>query len=172
MNFTQTFEPLLKTGVEINVRLQEVDGSIQMVIVPKPKENKANIAMPPKVLRGTAEEIDGHLSHVLKTYTDGLTTINDVIELTEKQMKEAVEAAESQAKAARENAAKAKPGVSPKASKLTTVKPNAAASVFEMEDEDADTNAGESQGNPADASATLAKPAVVADGGLSSFDFI
>jgi PRTRC genetic system protein E len=99
MKFIAHFATLLAAGVSVQLKLAaHGENEIQLDIIPVAKTNKAGIVLTPKALIGTAQELDDNLPAFLDTYISTQSSINTLIEESERELaaaKAATDAAKS-----------------------------------------------------------------------------
>jgi PRTRC genetic system protein E len=79
MNFIQPFETAIRNGVTLVFKVSAAGEQIQLDILPSGKDSKAGIALPPKALLGTAQELDEHLEAFMAKYAVAISRISEVI---------------------------------------------------------------------------------------------
>lgn len=131
MKFIEHFATLLAAGVSFQLKLAaHGENEIQLDIIPVAKTNKAGIVLTPKALIGTAQEIDENLPTFLATYITTQSSINTLIEESERELAAAQAAAKAATEAAKSTSNKS---ASTPARKVTPPgKPGAPAKVRDM----------------------------------------
>ncbi len=151
MNLIQPFAALIKNGVNLTFKLAAAGDNIQLDILPSGKDSKTGVALPPKALIGTAEDLDANLEAYLQKYAASLTTIADVVAKADDDLQAAEKVASETARKAVEDKRKSgktstsKPTASPK-------RKDAASGLIDTDD---DTNSEEEgEGGEGDDAAT------------------
>ena len=71
--------PLLQGGVVLTLRMSAAAGqNIQLDILPQGKDTATGVALAPRALLGTAQELDEHLEAYLQKYATSLTRLADI----------------------------------------------------------------------------------------------
>lgn len=100
MKLIQPFAALIQRGVSLQMNISAAGEQIQLSILPKGKDTKTGVTLPPKALIGTAEEIDQHLEEYLTKYAGTVTRIADVVAGADVDLQAAEKEASAQAKQA------------------------------------------------------------------------
>lgn len=144
MKLIQPFAALINNGVTLTFKLAAAGEKIQLDILPSGKDSKTGVALPPKALVGTAEDLDANLEAYLEKYAASLSTIADVVAKADVDLEAAEKAASDTArKAVEEKRNKTKPGKSTPALSGPKKK-DATTGLIDTDDDDAgETGGGE-----------------------------
>jgi PRTRC genetic system protein E len=119
MQLISPFASLIKGGVILNLKISAAGGeNIQLDILPQGKDSATGVALPPKALVGTAQELDTHLEEYLHKYAASLARVADVVAKADAELKTLEDAASAQARQAvtdksKSNATASKSGTRP-----------------------------------------------------------
>jgi PRTRC genetic system protein E len=119
MHLISPFASLIKGGVILNLKISAGGGeNIQLDILPQGKDSATGVALPPKALVGTAQELDTHLEEYLHKYAASLERMADVVANADAELKTLEDAALAQARNAIQDKSKSKattarPGTKP-----------------------------------------------------------
>ena len=123
MKLISPFKSLIQGGVVLNFKISAAGGeNVQMDILPQGKDSATGVALPPKALVGTPEELDAGLEEYLQKYAASVARVAEVVANADAELRTIEEAAAAQAKKAVEDKSKAKtnttskPGSKPAAS--------------------------------------------------------
>lgn len=131
MKFIEQFAPLIAAGVAVQLKLSaHGENEIQLDIIPVAKTNKAGILLTPKALIGTAQELDDNLPAFLATYITTQSSINTLIEESERELATAQAAAKAATEAAKSTSNKS--ASTPARKVAPSGKPGAPAKVRDM----------------------------------------
>ena len=109
MQLISPFASLIKGGVILNLKISAAGGeNIQLDILPQGKDSATGVALPPKALVGTAQELDTHLEDYLRKYAASLARLADVLANADAELKTMEDAASAQARKAIEDKSKSK----------------------------------------------------------------
>lgn len=109
MKLISPFKSLIQGGVILNLKISAAGGeNIQLDILSQGKDSATGVALPPKALVGTADEIDAHLEDYLQKYAASVARVADVVANADAELKTIEDAAAAQAKKAVEDKSKAK----------------------------------------------------------------
>ena len=109
MKLISPFKSLIQGGVILTFKISAAGGeNVQMDILPQGKDSATGIALPPKALVGTPEEIDAGLEEYLQKYAASVARVADVVANADAELKTIEEAASAQAKKAIEEKSKTK----------------------------------------------------------------
>jgi PRTRC genetic system protein E len=188
MKLISPFKSLIKGGVILNLKISAAGGeNIQLDIFPQGKDSATGVALPPKALVGTADEIDAHLEDYLQKYAASVARIADVVANADAELKTIEDAAAAQAKKAVEDKSKAKIPASKPGTKAASAaarnKEMKAGLLSEDHDDDDDGNddveasttlltTGSSSETPVSDGAHAAAPAVTSAEGMSQDLFV
>lgn len=108
MKLISPFKSLIQGGVTLTKISAAGGENVQLDILPQGKDSATGVALPPKALVGTPEEIDAGLEEYLQKYAASVTRVADVVAKADAELKTIEEAASAQAKKAIEDKSKAK----------------------------------------------------------------
>ena len=109
MKLISPFKSLLQGGVILTFKIAAAGGeNVQLDILPQGKDSATGVALPPKALVGTPEEIDAGLEEYLQKYAASVVRVADVVAKADAELKTIEEAASAQAKKAIEEKSKTK----------------------------------------------------------------
>ncbi|MEJ8838157.1 PRTRC system protein E [Ramlibacter sp. AN1133] len=109
MQLISPFASLLKGGVTLNLKISAGGGdNIQLDILPRGKDSATGVALPPKALVGTAQELDAHLEEYLRKYAASLARVADVLATADVELQRLEDAASAQARKALEDKSRSK----------------------------------------------------------------
>lgn len=109
MKLISPFKSLIQGGVILTFKISAAGGeNVQMDILPQGKDSATGVALPPKALVGTPEEIDAGLEEYLQKYAASVVRVADVVAKADAELKTIEDAAAAQAKKAIEDKSKAK----------------------------------------------------------------
>jgi PRTRC genetic system protein E len=186
MKLISPFKSLIQGGVILNLKISAAGGeNIQLDILPQGKDSATGVALPPKALVGTADEIDAHLEDYLQKYAASVARVADVVANADAELKTIEDAAAAQAKKAVEDKSKAKAPASKPGSKTTSAAPRnkdmKAGLLSEDNDDDGNDDdqgsttlltTGSSSETPVSDGAPAAAPAVTSAEGMSQDLFV
>ena len=184
MQLISPFASLIRGGVILNLKISAAGGeNIQLDILPQGKDSATGVALPPKALVGTAQELDAHLEEYLRKYAASLARVADVVAGADAELRTLEEAASAQVRKAVHDRSKSKGESGKPAGKPAAGggrKDMAAGLVNEAED-GGDRDEGEDDAPPAlittgsDGAvpdAAVAHPPVPAESGMSQSLFV
>lgn len=109
MKLISPFKSLIQGGVVLTFKISAAGGeNVQMDILPQGKDSATGVALPPKALVGTPEELDAGLEEYLQKYAASVARVADVVANADAELRTIEEAAAAQAKKAIEDKSKAK----------------------------------------------------------------
>ena len=109
MKLISPFKSLIQGGVILTFKISAAGcENVQLDILPQGKDSATGVALPPKALVGTPEEIDAGLEEYLQKYAASVARVADVVAKADAELKTIEEAAAAQAKKAIEDKSKAK----------------------------------------------------------------
>lgn len=109
MKLISPFKSLIQGGVILTFKISAAGGeNVQLDILPQGKDTATGVALPPKALIGTPEEIDAGLEEYLQKYAASVARVAEVVAKADAELKTIEEAAAAQAKKAIEDKSKAK----------------------------------------------------------------
>jgi PRTRC genetic system protein E len=113
MQFIQSLEALIQSGVTFSLKLAAAGENVRLDIVATGKSTKTGVALPSKALIGTGKELDDALAEFLPKYAASTTRIHDVLASADSDLAAAErEATETARKAVEEKSrSKSNPGV-------------------------------------------------------------
>jgi PRTRC genetic system protein E len=119
MQLISPFASLIKGGVILNLKISAAGGeNIQLDILPQGKDSATGVALPPKALVGTAQELDTHVEGYMQKYAASLVRVADVVASADAELKTIEDTASAQARKALEEKSKSegttpRPGTKP-----------------------------------------------------------
>lgn len=117
MKLISPFKSLIQGGVILNLKISAAGGdNIQLDILPQGKDSATGVALPPKALVGTAQEIDENLEEYLQKYAASVARVADLVAGADAELKTIEDAAAAQARKAideKTRKAAAKPAIKP-----------------------------------------------------------
>jgi PRTRC genetic system protein E len=148
MKLIQPFAALIQRGVSLTFNISAAGEQIQLNILPSGKDTKTGVALPPKALIGSAEELDQHLEEYLSKYAGAVTRIADVLATADVDLQAAEKEATDQARQALEekrNKGTSKPGTKPTSSSAPK-KRDLGAGLMDGDDEQEEEEHGDTAG--------------------------
>ena len=98
MQLITPFLTLLQGGVVLTLRLSATaGGNIQLDILPQGKDSATGVALPPRALVGTAQELDDHLEAYLQKYAASVARVADIVAGADAELQAIEQAASAQA---------------------------------------------------------------------------
>jgi PRTRC genetic system protein E len=111
MQLISPFASLIRGGVILNLKIAAAGGdNIQLDILPRGKDSATGVALPPKALVGSAQELDAHLEEYLRKYAASLARLADLVASADAELKTMEDAARAQARKAVDEKGKPRPG--------------------------------------------------------------
>lgn len=101
MQLITPFLTLLQGGVVLTLRLSATaGGNIQLDILPHGKDSSTGVALPPRALVGTAQELDDNLEAYLQKYAASVARVADIVAGADAELQAIEQAASTQARKA------------------------------------------------------------------------
>lgn len=101
MQLITPFLSLLQGGVVLTLRMSAGAGqNIRLDLLPHGKDSATGVALPPRALVGTAQELDEHLEAYLQKYASSVTRVADIVSNADAELQAIEEAASAQARKA------------------------------------------------------------------------
>lgn len=101
MQLITPFLALLQGGVVLTLRLSATaGGNIQLAILPHGKDSATGVALPPRALVGTAQELDDNLEAYLQKYAASVARVADIVAGADAELQAIEQAASAQARKA------------------------------------------------------------------------
>lgn len=114
MQLIQPFEALIRGGMHLTLRISAAgETNIQLDILPQGVDTKTGIALPPRALVGTAQELDDNLEEFVRKYAASVVRVADVVAGADAELQKIEADASAQAKQAVQDKAKSRSAAKP-----------------------------------------------------------
>jgi len=164
MQLISPFASLIHGGVILNLKISAAGGdNIQLDILPRGKDSATGVALPPKALVGTAQELDAHLEDYLRKYAASLARVADLVAGADAELKSIEDAASAQARKAIADKSKSRPNPAKPRPLAPAARRDLTAGLVDDEESDGQ----EDEAGPSDAASALITTGGAGDGGVA-----